>query len=88
MYDIQFYLLSRGSKLKNEEEFLKRYPELIVFGDGTFRTGGYAPDFVSDWIANKMAKNQIIRKGFLGGLYFSDEYLARFLDNETIRTSR
>ena len=59
VYDIQF-LLYRGSyPTISRAQYLKNYPTIIVFGDGQFRTGGYAEGFVTDWLASRMTAGQI-----------------------------
>ncbi len=86
MYDIQFFLLSTVNKVKSKEDYFKKYPSMIAFGDGEFSTGGYTPDFIKDWMSERQSKKQIIKKGLLGGLRFSDEFTKQLLTHEKIRT--
>ena len=78
VYDIQFYLFTKSRGLTDKEVFLKAYPDMIVFGDGEFTTGGYAPDFITDWIKGRLAKGEIISTR-TGTLRFSNEFLEAFI---------
>ncbi len=86
MYDIQFFLLSTVNKVKSKEDYFNKYPSMIAFGDGEFSTGGYAPDFIKDWMSERQSKKQIIKKGLLGSLKFSDEFTKQLFTHEKIRT--
>lgn len=77
VYDLLFYLYTMSNKVTDEKEYLKVYPQLIVFGDGGFKTGGYGPAFVKDWINNRLEQGKIV-KGRSGELTFSDECLHEF----------
>ncbi len=73
VYDIQFYLYSNKNKISSISKYLKEYPKMIAFGDKEISTGGYAPDFVSDWINQKLSNKEITKK-FFKGYKFSSEY--------------
>jgi hypothetical protein len=61
----------------NKDQYLTIYPKLIVSGDGAFRTRGYGPGFIQDWINSRLKENKIIKKSS-GELGFSDEYMREF----------
>uniref|UniRef100_UPI00404A0DB6 SMI1/KNR4 family protein n=1 Tax=Flavobacterium sp. TaxID=239 RepID=UPI00404A0DB6 len=73
VYDIQFYLYSNQNKISSIQKYLIEYPKMIAFGDQEINTGGYAPNFVSDWINQKVTNREIIKKYFKG-YKFSSEY--------------
>lgn len=70
VYDILFYLYARSHPLANEKDYLDAYAALIVFGDGQFSTGGYAPEFVKDWMTRRLSNREIIESPE-GALAFS-----------------
>jgi len=49
VYDALFLLYTRAYGAVSREQYLREYPQLLVFCDGEFRSGGYAPGFVEDW---------------------------------------
>lgn len=71
MYDLQFWLYTNKNKVKSKEDYLEIYPKMIACGDGEFGTGGYAPDFVKEWMESRMSQGLIIEK--MEGLCFSEE---------------
>jgi hypothetical protein len=74
VYDIQFYLSSVSNRLKSKAAFLEEYPTIIALGDGEFCTGGYALDFVDDWLIDRLSRGEIISTP-AGLLVFSNEFL-------------
>jgi hypothetical protein len=60
VYDTLFYLFSSAKGLRSKSAYLEAHPKLIVFGDGAFKTGGYAPGFVEDWITARLAQKDIV----------------------------
>ena len=77
VYDIQFYLYTLSNKIISKDEYLKVYPGMIAFGGSDFSTGGYGPDFVKNWINNRLKQGEIVT-GQSSGLVFSDEFLSVF----------
>lgn len=71
VYDVLFdvYAKAGGS------DFLGAYESLLAFGDGEITTGGYAPDFLTDWLRDRRAAGQIIEHD--GTLRLSDAHAAR-----------
>lgn len=78
VYDIQFYLYSNENKISSIEKYLKEYPKMIAFGDREISTNGYAPDFVKDWI-NQKIESKLITKELFKGYKFSTEYESNLL---------
>lgn len=78
IYDIQFFLIS-SSHPTTEESFLAIYPRLMALSDGDLTTGGYAPDFVSDWLKARIG-NQEIEQLPNGTLTFSNGFRQEFFD--------
>ncbi|MFC3799497.1 Imm51 family immunity protein [Cohnella sp. GCM10012308] len=76
MYDVQFWLYTKAYPQTDQEAYLKRYPDMLVFGEG-FSTNGYAPDFVSDWLEDRIRKGMIEPDN--GGLRFTDEAAAQVI---------
>jgi hypothetical protein len=73
VYDLQFYLFTFSNDVKSIEEYLEIYPEIIAFG-GEFRTGGYAPDDIKDWVNERIKQGRIVKKR--SGMYvFSGAYI-------------
>lgn len=64
VYDILFYLYAKNTELKSTKQYLKDYPDMLVFGDGLINTNGYAQDFVIDWMHDRMTKKEIFKKLF------------------------
>jgi hypothetical protein len=60
VYDTLFHLFSNARVLRSKSDYLEAHPKLIVFGDGAFETGGYAPRFVEDWITARLAQKDIV----------------------------
>lgn len=62
MYDLQFLLYSRSHTVRDAESYLTdAYPPLIALAADSrgFSTGGYAPDFVADWLREAQAQGRI-----------------------------
>jgi hypothetical protein len=78
IYDILFHLFSTVDGVKSIEHYLdETFPDLIVFGDGEFCTGGYAPDFVSKWMSKRLKAGAIVNVG--GNFTFSDKFRSRII---------
>jgi len=77
VYDVLFYLYTKSNRLKDKDSYLKIYPDLIALGDGEFTTGGYAPDFIKDWITNRISQGKIV-KNSNNSLVFKNEFLQDF----------
>jgi hypothetical protein len=77
MYDIQFYLYTHSRPVKTEPGFLKAYPNMIAMSGGEFTTGGYAPDFVKEWLAKRRAHGDIVVTP-AGTLAYSKSFLKTF----------
>lgn len=73
LYDIQFYLYANAFPNVTLQEFLDVYPEIIAMADGEFTTGGYAPDFVEEWLESRRLKGDIIDND--DRLRFSEKFL-------------
>jgi hypothetical protein len=58
----------------SKDEYLKAYPQMLVFGDGQFKTGGYAPAFVEDWINQRISAGEIVQAP-CGNLEFSAQFV-------------
>jgi hypothetical protein len=72
VYDILFDLFAAAHAVHAPETFLDAYPDLIAFGDGEVSTGGYAPQFLTDWMKARVAGGAIVHQGH--GLTLSDEH--------------
>lgn len=76
MYDVQFWLYTQKYPQTDREAYLKRYPNMLAFGEG-FATNGYAPGFVSDWLDQRMQQGLIVSEN--GGLRFTDAAAAQVI---------
>lgn len=66
MYDIQFWLYSKNNSNITSDDYLKAYSSIIAFGDKEFKTGGYAPAFIKDWLDGRITNEKIIcNNGFI-----------------------
>jgi hypothetical protein len=74
MYDIQFHLYTHSRPVKSERGYLKAYEGMMACADSEFTTGGYAPDFVKDWLSKRRADGDIIATP-AGKLAFSNAFL-------------
>lgn len=77
VYDFLFYLHTMSIPVDSKGSYLKIYPDLIAFGDGDFTTGGYAPDFIEDWITDRISQGKIVTTAS-GLLEFSEGFLKEF----------
>lgn len=73
VYDLLFHLTAASGVIAGREKYLSGYPDLLVFGDGEFKTGGYAPGFVSGWLDDRIQRGEIVGVK-AGSLRFSDAY--------------
>jgi len=72
VYDLLFELFSTAHAVQAPQAFLDVYPDLIALGDGEVRTGGYAPQFLADWMKARVAGAAILDRG--QGLTLSEEH--------------
>jgi hypothetical protein len=77
MYDIQFLLFSASYNVKSTSEFLDKYEKIMTL-DGEFSTGGYAPDFVKDWMDKRIVNKEIIQTEVY--YQFADEYKQKLVE--------
>ncbi|MFE4570870.1 SMI1/KNR4 family protein [Paenibacillus chitinolyticus] len=61
MYDIQFWLYAGANPGVTRAQYLAEYEKMIAFAQG-FSTGGYAPDFVSSWLDERIKQGDIVNK--------------------------
>lgn len=62
VYDVLFDLFASIRTVKTAEAFLDAYPDLIALGDGEVSTGGYAPQFLTDWMKTRLAAGEIVER--------------------------
>jgi len=74
VYDLLFSLFVAARGARTPETFLEAYPDLLAFGDGEVKTGGYAPAFVAEWMKERLAGGQIAERE--GSLTMSDAHRA------------
>ena len=74
MYDVQFLLYTRARSVKDAAAYLRAYPGMIAMVEGGFSTGGYAEDFVKEWLAKRCKQRAIVTTP-KGGLAFSPSFL-------------
>ncbi|MFB9326355.1 Imm51 family immunity protein [Paenibacillus aurantiacus] len=70
MYDVQFWLYTNAFPTTSRQQYLDTYDQIIAFG-GEFGQGGYAPDFISDWLDGRIGEGLIVEEN--GVLRFTDE---------------
>lgn len=51
---------------------------MVVFGDGSFATGGYATDFLEDWLDHRVSAGEIVAHAD-GTLGFTSAAIERIL---------
>lgn len=78
VYDLLFHVYSGARPVRSAEQYLAVYPDLIVFGDGSFRTRGYAPNFVAAWMKARREAGDIIARPD-GTLALTEAAAARLL---------
>lgn len=59
MYDLQFWLYTKSQPCTSREGYLRDYENIMVFS-GEFSTGGYAREFVTDWLQDRIEKGMIV----------------------------
>lgn len=59
MYDIQFWLYTGANSKVTQAQYLADYENIIALSQG-FSTGGYAPDFVSSWLDERIEQGEIV----------------------------
>ena len=59
MYDIQFWLYTGTNSKVTQAQYLADYENIIALAQG-FSTGGYAPDFVSSWLDERIKQGEIV----------------------------
>lgn len=70
LYDIQFWLFTNARPGTEKKQYLDEYKKMIAMADG-FSTGGYAPDFVADWLKKRIKEGEITIKN--GKITFTKE---------------
>ncbi|GLC87112.1 Imm51 family immunity protein [Lysinibacillus piscis] len=88
MYDIQFWLYTGAHSEVTQVQYLADYKNIIALAQG-FSTGGYAPDFVSDWLKERIKQGEIINQK--GVVHFTADKLAHLraqMVNEELRPFR
>ncbi|MEY9977287.1 Imm51 family immunity protein [Lysinibacillus sp. RC79] len=73
MYDIQFWLYTGANSKVTQAQYLADYKNIIALAQG-FSTGGYAPDFVSSWLNERIEQGEIVSQE--GILSFTADKLA------------
>ena len=58
LYDIQLWLYTNVYPDTTEEDYLSAYKKIIAL-DGEFSTGGYASDFVTDWLTRRKESGMV-----------------------------
>lgn len=58
LYDIQLWLYTNAYPDTTEEDYLSAYKKIIAL-DGEFSTGGYASDFVTDWLTRRKESGMV-----------------------------
>ncbi len=81
MYDIQFWLYTLSYLNTTKEEYLREYAKMIAFGN-PFSTGGYAPDFIKDWLDDRQTKGNIIDQG--NAIAFTPEALSSLMEQMSV----
>ncbi|MEJ8303876.1 SMI1/KNR4 family protein [Saccharibacillus sacchari] len=75
MYDLEFLLYVHAKGSVSIEVYLADYEKILVFGEaGTFKTGGYAPGFVADWLNERIGSGNIAEAVAGDGFVFDDGY--------------
>ncbi|MDQ0229084.1 hypothetical protein J2S19_000334 [Metabacillus malikii] len=66
LYDLQFWLYSSYYDEITAERFLDTYPKFIAMPseEEVVSSGGYAPDFVRDWLKQRMEEGAIVEVGY------------------------
>jgi hypothetical protein len=76
VYDLQFYLYTKSNELTQKRQYLTAYPKLIALAESEFTTGGYALEFVEEWLDKRLAKGEIVTRRS-GKIEFSQEFLEK-----------
>ena len=71
MYDVQFWLYTKSYPDTSREQYVAAYQNIIAFG-GEFSQGGYAPSFITDWLAHRIKEGRIVQNH--GIIRFTDSY--------------
>jgi hypothetical protein len=71
MYDIQFWLYTKTYPETTASQYEEVYRTIIVFAKG-FSTGGFAPAFITDWLAARLQEGTIVETAS-GALRMTDE---------------
>ena len=65
MYDLEFLLYANAEGPVQRDAYLAAYESILVFGQGdVFKTGGYAPGFVSDWLDERIRGEKLTMEDF------------------------
>jgi hypothetical protein len=73
LYDIQFYLYTSSYPVRAEQDYLDAYPDMIALCGGEFTTGGYAPEFITEWLDKRRSDGDIVT-GSAGRLTLSKAF--------------
>lgn len=89
MYDVQFLLYTHSHVVKSEQDYTNAqegYRAIIALANG-FSTGGYAPEFVSDWMNEARQQGRIVETDH--GLKFTPAAQAEVLQAllDTVKTT-
>ncbi|WP_110953753.1 SMI1/KNR4 family protein [Anaerosinus massiliensis] len=76
MYDLQFWLYTKSESNTCRDQYLKDYKMILAFS-GEFSTGGYAPQFITDWLDDRINKGWIFQTN--QGIQFTKEAEAKLL---------
>ncbi len=80
VYDLQFLLYTGTYAVRDDQKYLdEAYSEIIAFGNGTFTTGGYAPELVEEWMVQRIGK-RLITEDASGILHFDADHKAQIED--------
>lgn len=61
MYDLQFWLFTKSKPNVTASQYIKEYENILTFS-GEFKTGGYAPKFVTNWFNDRIEQGMIVER--------------------------
>jgi len=80
IYDYLFYLYSRKNNGVSIKDFLSDFPQLLVLAKGdVITTHGYAPNFIEEWLYNKISEGNIILQAVNNRFVLTAEYVKKLL---------
>ncbi len=77
MYDLQFWLYTQMYPGITRERYLNEYKKIIALAE-EFCTGGYAPDFITDWLDERIKKGLIIESN--QRIKFTEKAISQLVD--------